>query len=190
MNDAYVGCDLPSLDQQLLKDEFHEAADLLSRALRAKGKPLEENKDAIALPEIVENKTSNKETESTMLQNLDTCTRSNDLQTDKCQAVTKDRNRLTDCNSDINSCNFESNEQDNRSSESRIQDTNLSTSDLDNFTRLNHEAVSSNESTGPEEFAETKSVIKEQDSDSEDELEQFVFQPRSNREEEFEFSFT
>ena len=136
-----------------------------------------------------------------MLPNPDTCTRrSNDLRENKCQGVAKDRdsNSLKSCSSDINSSNVESNEQDKRSCESRIQDT-----DLNDSRRLNHEAVSFDESTGPVELCfsgmgvETRSVIKEQvqqqpqqDSDSEDELEQFVFQPKGSREEKFNFSFT
>lgn len=36
----------------------------------------------------------------------------------------------------------------------------------------------------------TKSVRREQDLDSEDELEEFVFQPKSSGEEKFSLSFT
>ncbi|KAJ7318865.1 hypothetical protein OS493_037276 [Desmophyllum pertusum] len=189
MNDCYVGCDLPSLDQQFLKEEFHAATDLLSRVLCAKDEP-QENQDDIASPKIANSMLSEDQTDSTVLQNQAACTKNNDLQPDKCQAVTMDAdsNSLS-CNFVYNFRNLESNEQqDNASNGSRIEDTNLLTSDENYCSRFSHEAVGLNERTGgrgglclSNMGAESKSVIKEHDSDSEGELEQFILQPRNGR---------
>ena len=63
-------------------------------------------------------------------------------------------------------------------------------------TGLNHEAGSFSERTELEELrvpdidAVTTSILKEQDPESEDDLEQFVFQPKGKIEGNCNFSFT
>jgi len=186
MNDAYVGCDLPSLDQQLMKEEFHTATDLLRKALRAKDK-IQANNEEASSPKFLENTLTE-----------DTSTRNSCLQAKKCNVVTKYRDSNTlSCKTANNSCNFESKqEQDKDVSKNNTEHTITLTSEGNSSTGLSHEVGSFSEKTAlaelrfPDIDAATTSILREQDSESEDELEQFVFQPKSGREENRNFSST
>ena len=125
-------------------------------------------------------------------------TRNSDLQAENCKVVTKDKdsNSLS-CNSAHISCNFESKqEQDKDASKHSTEHTNALTSEGNFSTGLSHEVSSFSKSTAlaelrfPDEDAATTSILREHDSESEDELEQFVFQPKSRREGNCNFSST
>jgi len=189
MNDAYVGCDLPSLEQQLVKEEFHTAADLLRKALWAKDKTRANNEE-ITSPEFVENTLSEEGAESTALQNPDTSARNSKLQV----ARNEDSNSLR-CKAANNSCNFEPKlEQAKDVSKRATEDTKTLTSEENSST--GQDVGSFSETTGLEELrvsdinAATSSILKETDLDSDDELEQFVFQPKGDRKGNRNLSFT
>ena len=157
--------------------------------MKAKDKIRANNEEATS-PEFVENTLTEEGTESTALQNPDTSTRNSYLQAEKCKVVrTEDRdsNSLS-CNSTNNSCHFESKQgQGKDANKQSTEHTDALTSHENSSTCLNHEGCSFNERTRLEELrfpntdAATTSIPKEQDSDSEDELEQFVFQPKGSR---------
>ena len=163
-----------------LQEEFHAAADLLHRALATKEKPLENTND-VTLPEFMESKISEK------LQGSDTCAKDSDTQTD---VITKQRGLHSSTSDSFGSSrNLESKDQQhNACNNSQIQFKNLSLSEENNSTKSTHEAVSLDErpeGVKDELYTDVRMaselVIKEQDSDSEDELEQFVLQPRSSK---------
>ena len=95
------------------------------------------------------------------------------------------------------SCNFESKqEHDKGASINSTEHTNALTSEENSSTGLSHEVGSFSEKTALAElrFADidgaTTSIVSEQDSESEDELEQFVFQPKTRRQGKRNYSFT
>lgn len=156
------------------------------------------NNEEATSPEFVENTLTEEGTESTAPQNPTTSTRNSYLQAEKCNVVTKDRDSNTlSCKTANNSCNFESKqEQDNDASKNNTEHTIALTSEGNSSTGLSHEVGSFSEKTAlaelrfPDIDAATTSILREQDSESEDELEQFVFQPKSGREENRNFSST
>ena len=94
------------------------------------------------------------------------------------------------CNSGNESFNFESNQEHDRDASKH------SASEENSSTGLSHEVSSLSKSSAlaelrfPDIDAATTSIIREHDSESEDELEQFVFQPKSRREGNHNFSST
>lgn len=156
------------------------------------------NNEEATSPEFVENTLTEERTESTAPQNPATSTRNSYLQAEKCNVVTEDRDSNTlSCKTANNSCNFESKqEQDNDASKNNTEHTIALASEGNSSTGLSHEVGSFSEKTTLAELrfldidAATTSILREQDSESEDELEQFVFQPKSGREENRNFSST
>ena len=76
------------------------------------------------------------------------------------------------------------------------ESTNVLTSEENSSSGLSHEVRSFSEKTALAKLhfldidAATTSILSEQDSESEDELEEFVFQPKSRKEENWNFSST
>jgi len=163
---------------------------LLRKALKAEDKIRATNEEATS-PEFVENTLTEEGTESTALQDPDTFTRNSDLLAEKCKVVTKDRDSNSlNWSTTNHSCNFKSKqEHDKDASISSTEHTHALTSEENSSTVLSHEVGSFGEKTGPVELrspdidAATTSILSEQDSESEDELEEFVFQPKSGKEE-------
>ena len=171
----------------LSQEEFHTAADLLRKALWTKDKT-QANNEEITSPEFVENALSEEGAESTALQNPDTSTRNSKLQ------VAKNEDSLS-CKAANNSRNFEPKlEQDKDVSKCATEDTKTLTSEENSSS--GQDVGSFTERTGLEELrvsdinAATTSILKEPDSDSDDELEHFVFQPKGEREGNRNLSFT
>ena len=177
------------------QEEFHSAADLLRKALWDKSSA---NKKEATSPKFVENALREEGTESASLQNPDTSKRNGDLQVEKCKVVAKDKdsNSLS-CNSANISCNFESKqEQDKDGSKHSTEHTNVLTPEENSSTGLSYEVSSFSKSPALAELhfsdidVATTSILREHDSESEDELEQFLFQPKSRREGNCNFSST
>ena len=97
------------------------------------------------------------------------------------------------CNSGNDFCNFESNQEQDKDASKHA---NALTSEENSSTGLSHEVSSFSKSAALAELrlpgidAATTSILREHDSESEDELEQFVFQPKSRREGNHNFSST
>ena len=182
-------CKVQAWTSLLSQEEFHTAADLLRKALWAKDKTRANNEE-ITSPEFVENTLSEEGAESTALQNPDTSARNSKLQV----ARNEDSNSLS-CKAANNSCNFQPQlEQDKDVSKRATEYTKTLT--LEENSSTSHDVVSFSEKAGFEELrvsdinAATSSILKETDSDSDDELEQFVFQPKGDRQGNRNLSFT
>ena len=182
-------CKVQAWKSLLSQEEFHTAADLLRKALWTKDKT-QANNEEITSPEFVENALSEEGAESTALQNPDTSTRNSKLLV----AKNEDSNSLSRKAAN-NSCNFEPKlEQDKGVSKRATEDTKTLTSEENSST--GQDVGSFIETTGLEELrvsdinAATTLILEEPDSDSEDELEQFVFQPKGEREGNCNLSFT
>ena len=124
--------------------------------------------------------------------------RNSDFQAEKCKVDTKDKdsNSLS-CNSANISCNFESKQEQGKDvSKHSTEHTNALMSEENSSTGLSHEVSSFSKSTALVELrfadidAATTSILREHDTESEDDLEQFVFQPKNRREGNCNFSST
>lgn len=178
MNDAYVGCDLPSLDQQFLQEEFQEAATLLDKALSSQVKPKKitneeaplENKDATI---------SNNNIALLSQQNPSENSKSNDMKEDLRQLVGQNTN-VTFYRDKFVSKSLDQ-ESENSGTELQSQKQNCFLRSNEDSSSISQKAVDVNHGHASTELNELDVVKKgnPQDLESDDELEEFVLQPRT-----------
>ena len=155
------------------QEEFQTAADLLSRALWVKDKPdeREKSKDYV---EMKSSATSQAQSGSPFLQSPGAITTIpvavSDSNSGDCSfvgksSVFKAEEQLVQCETDL---------------QQQKQNLDLWTSESDRLSKSNHNRVGFNGNHVETDLENLHLTNKEQDSESDDELEQFEFEPKSN----------
>ncbi|XP_074610550.1 RNA helicase Mov10l1-like isoform X2 [Acropora palmata] len=159
VNDSYIGCDLPSLDQHFVKEEFDAASNLLSNILLKH--------------EINRNGDFTEDKSNSVLQDLN--------QSSNCtQAISNESNMLS-CNGEDISLVSEPQEQIESSSSNNTQTSNKGGTLTMRKKPFAGPSVSSRASPTLTKEPQQLCVSSEVLSDSDDELEQFVLQPKGRR---------
>ncbi|XP_067023721.1 uncharacterized protein [Acropora muricata] len=159
VDDSYIGCDLPSLDQHFLKEEFQAATNLLSKLLL---------KD-----EINRNGDFTEGESNSVLQDLN--------ESSNCAQAISNESNMQSCNGEDIFLVSEPREQIESSSSNNTQTSNKG--GTLNMRDKPFAGPSVSSGAGPILTKESQQlcVSSEVPSDSDDELEQFVLQPKGRR---------
>ena len=155
------------------QEEFQTAADLLSRALWVKDKA-DERKNTKDCVEMKSSTTSQAQSGSRFLQSPGAVTTT---------PVAVSESNSGDCSFACKSSVFKAEEQlvqCETDSQQQKQNLDLLTQESDCLSKSNHNMVGFNGNHVETDLENLHLTNKEQDSESDDELEQFVFQPKGN----------
>lgn len=162
------------------QEEFQTAADLLSRALWVKDKP-DERKNSKDYVEVKSSATSQAQSGYRFLQSPGAVTTTSvavsDSNSGDCSfvgksSVFKAEKQLVQCETD---------------SQQQKQNLALLTPESDRLSKSNHNMVGFNDNHFKTELENLHITNKEQDLESDDELEQFVFQPKADSQRDIKF---